>query len=81
MTQAELQAALEAVDTNLEAVGVQLNKAQAEIVKQIADLKAALGGNTTPQVDAALARLQTAAGALTPVAQALDDVTPDVATQ
>ena len=78
MTQEELAAALETVDTNLEAVGVQLNKAQAEITKQIADLKAAIGGNTTPAVDAALTKLQAATASLTPVAQSLDDVTPDV---
>lgn len=78
MTQDELAATLEGVDTKLDAVGVQLVKAQGEITKQIADLKAAVGGNTTPAVDAAMTKLQTAVDKLTPVAQALDDVTPDL---
>lgn len=78
MTQDELAAALETVDTNLEAVGVQLTKAQGEITKQIADLKAAVGGNVTPAVSAAFDRLSKATAALTPIAQSLDDVTPDV---
>jgi ABC-type transporter Mla subunit MlaD len=79
MNQAELAAALEAVDTKLDAVGAQLTKAQGEITKTIDDLKAviAAGGGTSPEVDAALTKLQTAVAALSPVAQSLDDITPD----
>lgn len=47
------------------AVGDQLTKALAEIQAELA-----AGGNTTPEMDAALAKAQTAA-------QALDDLNPD----
>src|SRR5882672_12212953 len=78
MKTSEVAAALAAVDDKLDAVGVQLNKAQAEIVKQIADLKASLGdADLPPEAQAAFDRLIASANALTPVAQALDDITPD----
>lgn len=57
-TQAELAAALRAVNA-------QLQKAIEEIVAAVAN-----SGNTTPEVDAAVAALQAAA-------QALDDLNPD----
>lgn len=78
MSQDELAAAMDAVDTKIESAVTQLNKAQAEIVGQIAALKAAVGGNTTPTVDAAFTKLSASVDKLTPVSQALDDVTPDV---
>lgn len=76
MTQDELAAALETVNTGIGTVSTQLTKAQAEIVKDIADLIAAQGGNTSPTVDAAVAKLQSSVAALAPVAQALDDIVP-----
>lgn len=51
----------------LNAIGDQLNKALAELVAALANL-----GQTSPEVDAATARLQAAA-------QALDDLNPDPA--
>jgi len=64
-TQAELAA-------HLGKIGDQLDKAQAEIVAAIQALKDAIAnaGNTTPEIDAALARLDTSA-------QGLDDINPD----
>lgn len=57
----------------LAAIGDKLDKASAEILAAIEELKNALAaaGNTTPEVDAATERLTTAA-------QALDDIVPDV---
>jgi ABC-type transporter Mla subunit MlaD len=64
MNQAELAAHLTAVDD-------QLDKATAEILAAIQALKDALANvQTTPEVDAAVARLDTAA-------QTLDDINPD----
>jgi hypothetical protein len=64
MTQAELAAHLTAVDD-------QLDKATAEILAAIQALKDALANaQTSPEVDAAVARLDAAA-------QALDDINPD----
>lgn len=64
-TQAELEALLTGVAT-------QLSKASGEIVAKIGDLEVAIAnaGNTTPEVDAAVANLKT-------IAQALDDIVPD----
>jgi len=66
MTQAELLQALQ--DAKAEA-----DKAKAEIVQKIADLETAIGnaGNTTPEVDAALADLKSSI-------QGVDDIVPDV---
>lgn len=65
MNQAELAQALN--DAAAEAV-----KAKGEIVAKIADLETAIGnaGNTTPEVDAALAALKDAV-------QGVDDIVPD----
>jgi hypothetical protein len=65
MTNAELQAALDAVAT-------QLGKATDEIKAEVATLTAevAAAGGTTPEVDASLSRLMV-------LAQALDDLNPD----
>lgn len=56
----------------LQAIGDQLDKATAEIVAAVQQLKDALAaaGNTTPEVDTATDRLSKAA-------QALDDLNPD----
>ena len=64
-TQAELAA-------RLSAVGDELDKATAEIVAAIQALKDALAaaGGTTPEVDAAVTRLEGGA-------KALDDLNPD----
>ncbi len=56
----------------LNSIGDELDKAQAEIVAAIQALKDALAaaGATTPEVDAAVTRLETGA-------KALDDLNPD----
>lgn len=50
----------------------QVNKAKTEITEKIADLETAItnAGNTTPEVDAALASLKAAV-------QGVDDIVPD----
>lgn len=60
--------------TALNALADQLTKANTEIQAAIADLKTQIAnaGNTTPEVDAALARV-------TAGAQTLDDIVPDPA--
>lgn len=72
MNQAELATALDGLSTSLTATSDELNKAMAEIV---AALKNA--GNTSPEVDAAVAKLQTVTDALATVAKSLDDLNPD----
>jgi hypothetical protein len=57
--------------TAIQAVGTQLQKAQAEIVQKITDLEAALANaNLSPEAEAALADLKAKA-------QGLDDIVPD----
>lgn len=65
-TQAELSA-------KLTSIGDELDKAQAEIIAAIQALKDALAtaGATSPEVDAAVTRLEGSA-------KALDDLNPDV---
>lgn len=67
MNQAELAQSLNDLKT-------QADKAKAEIVKKVADLETAItnAGNSTPEVDAALANLK---GSV----QGLDDLNPDAA--
>jgi hypothetical protein len=64
-TQAELA-------QSLKDVAAQVDKTKTEITSKIADLEAAIGnsGNTTPEVDDALAALKTAV-------QGVDDIVPD----
>lgn len=64
-TQAELAQSLADVST-------QVDKAKAEIVAKIGDLETALAnaGNTSPEVDAALAALKASV-------QGVDDIVPD----
>jgi hypothetical protein len=63
---------MQALATQLTAVGTQLAKAKTEITDKIAALEEAIGnaGSTTPEVDAALEALKGAA-------QGLDDLNPD----
>lgn len=74
MNQAELATALGAIGDSLGSVGDELAKATAEIIAAVAN-----SGNTTPEVDAAVARLQGVATALATAAQTLDDLNPDQA--
>jgi uncharacterized protein involved in exopolysaccharide biosynthesis len=72
MDNAALSTALDGVSTQLGAVGDQLTKAMGEIQAEIVN-----GFQTTPAVDAALAKLQTLAATLATASQALDDLNPD----
>lgn len=72
MNQAEQAAAIEAVATSLTATSDELNKALAEIIAATSN-----AGQTTPEQDAAMAKLQTVAAALAGVAKTLDDLNPD----
>ena len=57
---------------DLAALQVQTEKAKTEVLAKIADLETAIAnaGNTTPEVDAALAALKTSV-------QGVDDIVPD----
>ncbi len=75
----EVQAQLDTITTGLGAVGDQLTKATNEIVAEIQALKDQIANADVPQgivdrVDALAAKVE----ALKPVAQALDDLNPDV---
>lgn len=72
MNQAELAAALVSVGTSLTAVSTQLSKATDEIVVAIGNQ-----GQTTPEVDAAVASLQAVTTALATASKALDDLNAD----
>ena len=71
-TQAELATALEGLATGLTGATDQLAKAQAEIIAALAS-----SGNTSPAVDAAVAKLTAGINALKAMSQALDDMNPD----
>ena len=68
----KLMASQQEIADALNAVGTQLSKASSEVVAKISELEAAVaaGGQSSPEVDAAVANLKTAA-------QALDDIVPD----
>lgn len=70
-TQAQLVQDLNALTAQIAKIGVETGKT----LQQVIDLQAliAAGGNTTPEVDAALAALKTQA-------QATDDLIPDAPT-
>ncbi len=70
-TQAQLADDLKAVTAQVAKIGVETGKT----LQKVIDLEAiiAAGGNTTPEVDAALAALKTQA-------QATDDMIPDEST-
>jgi len=72
MNQTELATALTSVSDQLTSVGDQLTKATNEIVAAIQ-----AGPGTTPEVDAAVAKLQAVATSLQTASQALDDLNPD----
>lgn len=72
MDQAALATALGGVSDSLTSVGDQLAKATAEIVTAVAN-----AGATTPEVNAAVTKLQGLASALATAAQTLDDLNPD----
>lgn len=72
MNQAELAVALTGVATALGGVSTQLSKATDEIVVAIGNQ-----GQTTPEVDAAVASLQAVTTALATASKALDDLNAD----
>jgi uncharacterized protein YoxC len=72
MNQAELLASLSGVGDAMTAVSDQLAKATAEIIAALAN-----SGGTTPEVDAAVAKLQTLSTQLAGLAKSLDDLHPD----
>ena len=74
---------LKALKTQVTKIGVEtgnLVTQAATLTQKIADLEAVIasGGNSTPELDAALADLKTTAGELTTGIQAVDDEVPDV---
>ena len=78
-SQAELAQQLRDLSTDLNAKNDQLQKALGELTQKIADLIAAVqaAGNTTPEVDAAVAALQASDANVATSAQQLDDIVPD----
>jgi hypothetical protein len=75
---------LDGVSTQLTATGAQLTKGLGEIEAEIAALKAASGGNSTPAMDALftsigtkLTALKSTATDVGATAQTLDDLNPD----
>jgi chromosome segregation ATPase len=90
---ASLKERLDAIETGIDdvsaqqtAVSTQLTKAQAEIEKEVADLRALVeaGGGNTPEITAKLDSIDAKVSALkgistqaANVAQALDDLNPD----
>lgn len=70
---------LDAIGAGIDEVSAQLTKAQGEIEKEVADLKALIeaGGNTSPDIEASLSAIETKVAALKPVSQALDDLNVD----
>lgn len=72
MNQAELAQALADVSSELGGVSDQLQKGIDEVVAAVGNT-----GNTSPEVDAALSKLQDLASALKTKTQALDDLNPD----
>jgi len=71
-TQAELATALGGISDSLDATSIELAKATQEIVTAVAN-----AGATTPEVDAAVARLQALSTNLANAAKTLDDLNPD----
>lgn len=86
----EVTAELKTTNEQLKALKTQVTKIGAEtgklvdqaatLTQKIADLEAIIanGGNSTPELDAALADLKATAGELTTGIQAVDDEVPDV---
>lgn len=79
-TQAELSARLDALLLRVNGVSEQLTKVQAEIIAQVAALRALLdeAQGTTPEVDAKLAEVEATISSLKSVTDAMDDMNPDV---
>ena len=73
MTMDQLAPVLDSLGTNLTGVAAQLAKAQQEIVDAIGR-----AGQTTPEVDAAVAKLTAITDALKSAAQSLDDLNADL---
>jgi methyl-accepting chemotaxis protein len=78
-TQAELAEQLTTIATGLSAVNDTLNEVATEVPAKLAELEAAIGqaGGTTPEVDAALAAVKSAAEPLQPLATQLADIVPN----
>lgn len=81
-TQADLAAALNTTNDALTAIGTEVDKVGAEtttLVTAVANLTAIIsaGGGTSPEVDAALAKVQASADALAAKVKAVDDLVPD----
>jgi hypothetical protein len=76
----ELAAKLNTLTTTVGTIGSQFVKAQGEIVTELANLKEAINNADVPEaVTTAVTTLGDAIDKLTPVAQAFDDLNPDVA--
>lgn len=78
---ADLLAALNTVNDNVTAIGTEVDHIGTEtqtLVQAVADLTAALAnGTTTPEVDAALARVQASVTSVAGRVQTVDNLVPD----
>lgn len=83
-TMADVKIALDKANDTLTAVGTEVDKVGTEtqtLITAVANLTAIIsaGGATTPEVDAALAKVQASADALAAKVKAVDDLVPDAA--
>lgn len=81
-TMQELATALEATNTALTNIGTEVDKVRTETTTlntAVNNLTAIIsaGGATSPEVDAALAKVQASTDALTAKVKAVDDLVPD----
>jgi len=82
MNQAEMLSRLTDLDTSMAAIGDEVTKVAGEttaLLAEVATLKDAVAnaGNTSPEVDAALAAVEARAGTLAASVQGVDDLVPD----
>jgi len=83
MNQTEMLERLNALDASMAVIGDEVTKIGTEttaLLAEVAALKDAIAnaGNTTPEVDAALAAVEARAGTLAASVQGVDDLVPDV---
>ena len=83
-TMADVKTALDKANDTLTSIGTEVDKVATEtqtLITAVSNLTAIIsaGGATTPEVDAALAKVQASADALAAKVQAVDALVPDTA--
>lgn len=72
--------ALAEVQTTVDAITAQVDKARAEIIGRISDLEAAIASADPAGIQAAVDALKSSVGTLTIASQAIDDIVTDAVT-